>query len=343
MKERELPQAKTLGEWAYLAIEKHFQKTLKHEEDVLKDRDPEALHQMRVGMRRLRSAVTGFAAAVDLPKAAREKQIAKIARRLGKLRDLDVLLDALESRYKPHLPSKEGEVLEAAVEKLAKQRREALAGVQATLKHQRYKSLKQAFKQWIEEPSYQEIASLPVQQVLPDLLLPEVSQLFLHPGWLVGLELKEPVNGQLGDRTPKAIDSELADRGLLLHSLRKQVKRVRYQMNLFCPIYGSDYANYVQDMKAIQEVLGDIQDSTVLAEVLADVLEEEVEKALPTVAEQLAQSRDRAWEKWQPLQQQYFNPETRLALRSQLLHPLSLAIEEPLVAAAEMANGANDG
>ncbi len=339
MKERELPKAKTLGEWAHLAIEKHFHKTLKHEEDVLKDRDPEALHQMRVGMRRLRSAVTGFSAAVDLPKAAREKQIAKIARRLGTLRDLDVLLDALENRYKPNLPSKEGETLEKALEKLAKQRREALAGVEATLKHQRYKSLKQAFKEWLEEPIYEDIAFLPVQQVLPDLLLPEVSRLFLHPGWLVGLELKASENGQTGDRERSGATAE---GGKLLHSLRKQVKRTRYQMNLFSPLYGSDYANYLQDMKAIQEVLGDLQDSTVLAEVLADVLDEPVDRALPALAEQLVQTRDRALATWQPLQQRYINPETRLALRAQLLHPLSLATEEPLVSPAEMENGTNE-
>lgn len=54
-------EEKTLGYWAALAIKKHFEKVLKHEEDVLADRDPEALHQMRVGTRRLRSAIAGFA------------------------------------------------------------------------------------------------------------------------------------------------------------------------------------------------------------------------------------------------------------------------------------------
>jgi CHAD domain-containing protein len=57
-----------------LAIEKHFKKTIKYEKDVLQDQDPENLHQMRVGMRRLRSAATGFSPALALPKPAQEQK-----------------------------------------------------------------------------------------------------------------------------------------------------------------------------------------------------------------------------------------------------------------------------
>ena len=107
--------AQTIGDYAYQAFAKHFRKTLKYESDVLDDRDPEALHQMRVGMRRLRSAATGFAAVVALPKAAREDKIGQIARTLGELRDFDVLLEALENRYLPKLPGKEQKVLKSAI------------------------------------------------------------------------------------------------------------------------------------------------------------------------------------------------------------------------------------
>jgi CHAD domain-containing protein len=50
-------EAKTLGDWAKIAIQQHYQKILNHEPLVLKDKDPEELHQMRVGMRRLRTAI----------------------------------------------------------------------------------------------------------------------------------------------------------------------------------------------------------------------------------------------------------------------------------------------
>ncbi|MEB3224731.1 MAG: CHAD domain-containing protein, partial [Synechococcus sp.] len=47
-------QGQQFGDWAHQAIAKHYQKILSHETGVLADRDPEELHQMRVGMRRLR-------------------------------------------------------------------------------------------------------------------------------------------------------------------------------------------------------------------------------------------------------------------------------------------------
>ena len=340
MKESEIPKAESLGEWAYLAIEKHFEKTLKHEGDVLKDRDPEELHQMRVGMRRLRSAVTGFAPALELPKAAGERKIAKIARRLGALRDLDVILSALESRYKPSLPPEEQERLDTALERLAKQRREAFSLVRETLHAQPYKKLKQALKEWLKKPVYKEITQLPIQDALPDLLLPQVSRLFLEPGWLVGVRVfaaEMPLSEEL---KLKAVEEILASRGRLVHSLRKQVKRVRYQMSLFSGLYGPSYAAWVEEMKEIQEVLGEIQDSMVLAEVLGDVLGEEIDSALPALAQKLAQSRCEAWQKWQPLQQRYLSRETRLALRCEFHKPLEEPVNGQVPAVAESADGA---
>lgn len=340
MKESEIPKAESLGEWAYLAVEKHFEKTLKYEADVLKDRDPEALHQMRVGMRRLRSAVTGFAPALDLPKAAREKKIAQIARQLGALRDLDVMLEALESRYKPSLPREERDGLDTALERLAKQRREAFSQVRETLHAQPYKKLKQALKEWLKKPAYQEIAQLKIQEVLPDLLLPQVSRLFLEPGWLVGVNVFEAEIPQSEELKLKAVEAILASSGLLVHNLRKQVKRVRYQMSLFSGLYGASYAACVEEMKEIQEVLGEIQDSMVLAEVLGDVLDERISSALPALAQKLAQTRCEAWQKWQPLQQRYLSRETRLALRCELLVPLEASGNGQVPAVPESADGA---
>jgi CHAD domain-containing protein len=75
MEERE--RATTFGDWAAVAIAKHTHKMLQHEAEALQDQDPEALHQMRIGMRRLRTALTGFAPALELPKAAQEKMLPK--------------------------------------------------------------------------------------------------------------------------------------------------------------------------------------------------------------------------------------------------------------------------
>ncbi len=322
MKKPVPPKPKTLGEWAYLAIAKHFQKTVKQEADVLKDRDPEALHQMRVGMRRLRSAIVGFAPALDLPKAAKEKKIAKIARILGELRDLDVLKEAVEKKYKPYLPEIEQECLETVLADLEKQRDHALQRVQSTLKDESYPHLKQAWQKWLNQPTYTEMAQLAIRNVLPDLLLPTVSQLFLHPGWLVGVEVKSGEIHLAKIINADGVEALLASQGSVLHSLRKQTKRVRYQMELFTEFYKPTYGDYVKDLKEIQRILGQIQDSVVLAEFINNVLKSESDSLLPTLTHQLAQATYQSWQEWQPLHQKYLNHQTRQALHLALLKPI---------------------
>lgn len=331
-----LPKVNSLGEWASLAVEKHFQKTLTHEPEVLKDQDPEELHQMRVGMRRLRSAAQGFKPVVALPKEAQDQKIGKIARCLGGLRDLDVLLEALESRYKPNLPVQEQAELDMAMQQLRKQRRQAFKKVREILGHKSYLMLKHKLQEWLDNPAYKNISQLPVKEVLPDLLLPEISQLFLHPGWLVGVEKEDLETSDNQDFLLQKTHSKYqavkinndvsslkisdAEEGSL-HSLRKEVKRVRYQMSLFTDFYGSTYQAYLKDLKEIQEYLGSLQDIVVLTEFLENVLQSKIDKVLPTLVKQLKQSREQALQKWQVLQRRYLNTEVRQNFRSELLRP----------------------
>ncbi|MBD2305116.1 CHAD domain-containing protein [Chroococcidiopsis sp. FACHB-1243] len=311
----------TLGDRAVLAIEKHFEKFLKHEADVIADSDPEALHQMRVGMRRLRSAIAGFAPAIDLPKLVQEKKIGKIARILGSLRDLDVLRESLENKYKPALPADEQEQLDAALVYLYKRRRKAFAKVHETLTGDRYQELKQALEKWLSQPQLQPIAQMPIQATLPDLLLSEVGRLLLHPSWLVGTKLQdEQVVVQTG-QTPAQAKQQLIDNAPLLHSLRKETKRARYQMEVFANFYGASYETYLEDLKAIQSILGQFQDSAVLSEFLAEALETKIEKTMPTLASLLAEHNYQAWQQWQSLQQRYLNLESRKGLHLSILMP----------------------
>lgn len=324
MKKQKKKAAKTLGDWAYLAIKKHLDYTLKYEADVLKDTDPEALHQMRVGMRRLRTAINGFAPALDLPKSAQEQKIAKIARQLGELRDLDVLQETLQTQISL-LPTEEQDVLKKVLASLDKQRQKTLRKVQKTLKSSTYQKLKAAFQDWLEEPTYGELAELSIYEVLPDLLLPSISQLFLHPAWLVGVKLNA---GEI--EIPANLDSEqvrqlLDTHGDSVHSLRKQAKRVRYQMELFTDFYADTYKRYLKDIKEIQSLLGEIQDSFVLAEFLSEVNADMAK--LPILAAQLTETRYQVWQKWQSLQQRYLNFEVRKDFHASILEPV-LPVEE---------------
>ncbi len=328
MKLETKPTIQTLGDYAHQALQKHFKKTSKWEKTVKKDEDPEALHQMRVGMRRLRTAISRFELALNLPKAISDKNIGKIARRLGYLRDFDVLKKTLETQYKPQLSSKEQKYLQTAFETLAKQRGHALDTVETTLKDESYKSLKQGFEEWLEKPNYQPLADLPIQQVLPDLLLPEVSRFLLHPGWLVGTQVVESKLKIQTDWEAKKIEEQLTTKGEILHDLRKQAKRVRYQMELFSDLYSESYAAYIADVKSIQDILGEMQDSVVLTEWLEDVLRSEMHTHLSSLSKLLSENRYQLWQKWQPLQERYLKAETRHGFHLTVLHPNEIALND---------------
>ena len=239
----------TLKELSYKAITKHSRRIFKRESGVLLDKDPEDLHQMRVGVRRLRSAIASFDLALDLPEVVTGKNIAKIGHSLGKLRDLDVLLDVLNNSYRSQLSAKEQKILARVIKSLNKQRQQELKRVRKTLNSSLYADLKQALNNWRSQPKYQKSSDLAVDYVLPDLLLPQVSQFLLHPGWFVGVEWK---NGKI--KFPKILNMDafeqiLTREDVFLHDLRKSAKKTRYSLELFSQFYGDTYHNYLQQVK----------------------------------------------------------------------------------------------
>jgi CHAD domain-containing protein len=302
--------AQTLGDWAYLAIKKHFHKILKNEENVIEDRDPESLHQMRVGMRRLRSATVGFAVGLDLPKMAHPKKVGKVARILGKLRDIDVLQAELKTKYQDILPDREQKLFQQVLEVLRSDRKAALKQVKSALKGKEYQKIKQAYQEWLEAPKYSQLGSVNIREILPDLLLPIISELLLHPGWWIQQENTSAL---------QSIQDLLAEKGAILHDLRKQVKRSRYQMELFTDLYGDNYQTYVADLKEIQDILGEIHDSFVLAEFLETVLDADSYQQMPTLSNRLQENRQELWQNWSGYLQKYLNLETRKALRLEVL------------------------
>jgi CHAD domain-containing protein len=320
MKGRFECEAKTLADWAYVAIDKHFHKVLKYEAGVLQDEDPEELHQMRVGMRRLRSALTGFAPALELPKFARQKPVGKIARTLGELRDLDVLKESLLSNYKPRLPEKEQIFLQEALKALESQREKRFEETYSLFQASIYQSFKQAFQDWLEKPNYQPIGSLAIATVLPDLLLPQASHLLLHEGWLIGIDWEE---NKSSDRRPvEAIDFRLEQQGKILHDLRKEAKRSRYNMELFIDFYGKKYRKHLEDIKSIQENLGEIQDCQLVADFLTKIFGKSLALEMPTLQETFQTIRYQKWQEWQPRQRKFLAANTRKSLHEAILNPV---------------------
>jgi CHAD domain-containing protein len=91
MKTQPLDLSISLGEDAHQLIRHNFQRFIDQEESGFKDKNPKSLHQMRVGMRRLRIAIQLFSTAIALPKAVSNASIGKIAKSLEETCDLDVL------------------------------------------------------------------------------------------------------------------------------------------------------------------------------------------------------------------------------------------------------------
>ena len=311
----------TFGSWAYIAIAKHYHKSIKYEEKVLKDRNSEHLHQMRVGMRRLRSAIYGFAPALDLPDTVTIKKIGKIAKVLGKLRDIDVLQETLITQYQPCLTDGEQQKLKIVLKGLKKKRKSAFKAVVDILESKTYLKLKNDCQSWLDEPTYQSVAAINIQQVLPDLLLPQISYFLLHPAWLIGLKISD---GSIDFSDVNKINFEKdisLTQDKILHDLRKVAKKTRYNMDLFQNLYGSGYSNYLEEIENIQAILGVIQDCFILENFLDDVLKQDLQEAMPTISQILKENRQEQWQKWQAKQEYFLNSSQQQDLRTVVQYP----------------------
>ena len=313
----------TLGALAQAAIAKYLRQSIRYEKDVLADTDPENLHQMRVGLRRLRTALQVFLPSIHIPPAAQSHQVGKIARQLGKLRDLDVVIETLEADYLPDLPPPEQALLNKVLKRLQKQRTKRFKQVKRLLKGKRYRRLKTSLHQWLETPVWDVIAPLPAIQAVPDLVLPLVSQTWLHPGWLVGADIGVDTVDVAPPLAPEATDAMIQACSETLHSLRKQIKRFRYQLKVVSNLYGDALEADLDRLAEMQDNLGFLQDSWVMTEMITQVVPK-AQRKMPTLTALIVDRRHRAWETWQQLQRHYLNHRNRVALRQLLANPAGL-------------------
>lgn len=320
MKTQILDATIDLGEYSHQIIHQNLQRFVDQEKAVLKDQDSEPLHQMRVGMRRLRTAVGVFESAIVLPKTVSHSSLGKISHCLGATRDLDVLSHELKIRYQPLLKEAERSNFDKVLKKLHKKRAQSFLKLKEMLKGDRYIHLKQSLSDWVDRPIYKPIGALLVIQVLPDLLLPLICQIFLHPGWLVGTTIQAG-NVMLMDNST-ALNQQWSQFGDLLHDLRKQMKGVRYQAEFFSGFYDADYLQTIEEFKTIQDILGELQDRVVLRQFLESTLNSDLAKVLPTVNQILQQEQLGFWQRWQPLQERYLSLDLRQSMRSRLTIPL---------------------
>ncbi|MBT9316076.1 CHAD domain-containing protein [Leptothoe spongobia] len=278
-----------LGDYAHQAIQKCVRHILKQEKGVLAQKDPEFVHQMRIGLRRLRTASEVFGFAIALPNAMGERALKRLGKVLGRVRDLDVLQDWF-ARYvdQTDLKKSEMKVLRTVTRRLKQHRQKY--GVQMTkyLHSKAYKRLIKACDRWLKQPKYTSLACLPMTVALPDIQLPMISQLLLHPGWLVVHDTKK---------------TELEQ----VHALRKRIKGVRYQMELLRTFYGETYKQQISAFKEMQDLLGGLQDQAVLQSFLVEVLGAKWPQKLPSLKKYFRQQHKQLWQRWLVVRQPYLS------------------------------------
>ncbi len=296
----------TVGKYVYDLIHQSYRQIVKPEKAVLAGREPESLHEMRVGARRLRTALRVFDQALDMPKAANADCVADLCRGLGELRDLDVQMAVLQTRYRPHLDEAEQQILSRVLAVLAERRQVAFEKATEMLTRSRspYKAMKSACKKWLAEPQFDGLAAHALVSVLPNLVSPWLSKLLLHPGWWVATV----------DITPS--------HNLVLHNLRKTCKTLRYQLEFFQPFYGAKAQLWLRELKSVQGILGAVQDGDVLLDLLSDVLPKRAE--YPGLKALITTEREEAMADWDTLRQKYLDPGFQRGLYHMLLEPRSL-------------------
>lgn len=329
MKVKSVDPSITLGEFAYLTIRQNFQNFVDQEKAVLCDKDPEPLHQMRVAIRRLRTAIQVFDAAIVLPKELTNGAIGKIAKSLGKTRDFDVLQQELTTLYRSLLPKAEKSKFKKILKHLAQRRKKSFLRLKKTLHGDAYQNLKQSVESWLAQPNYTLMGQLSVLPMLPDLLLPLVNKLFLHPGWLVGTTIQAGKGTQIPLENSTELNQQLEECEDNLHDLRKRMKGVRYQAEFFSDFYEDAYSERVEEFKLIQAVLGQLQDTVVLRQFLELTLNTDLIQALPSLENKIRQDQANFWQSWQSLQHRYLDLEFRQSVRSLLTMPQALPLTPP--------------
>ena len=207
---------------------------------------PDAVHQMRVGCRRLRAVLAAYRHVVDAERVEPvREELRWLGEVLGDARDSEVVRDRLrtEVRQQP-VELVLGPVERRIVETFGTRYRQAHDQVLAELSGKRYFALLDALDALVADPPLGPRALEPASVVFRNRL------------------------GKTYRRTAGHVDQAVAEpnptqREHLFHEVRKSAKRARYAADAATEVIGRPARRYGKAMKALQEVLGEHQDSVV--------------------------------------------------------------------------------
>ncbi|NDG23180.1 MAG: CHAD domain-containing protein [Synechococcaceae bacterium WBB_10_009] len=272
------PEA-SVGAYAATLIQGRLRRLVALQAEVLADQEQEPLHHMRVTCRQLQITLHQFGPALTLPDPAAAERLAKVGRRLGCRRDLDVLQQRLEQGFGPQLPEKEAEVLRKLLKQLRRERKLAFEAVEEGLKGRRYLKLLAQLQGWLRQPQTTRLGEQPMRAWWGEFCQGAISGLVLEPGW----QLEQPDG-------PEA--------QLQLHQLRKRLKRCRYGLANLEPLRPEALAPWLERLRAMQQHLGDLHDLQLLDQALNRQFHDAPDRVAPCLCSLLLEARDQAWQAW---------------------------------------------
>lgn len=243
-----------LYEWAANVLRLRFDEVMSFDGAVRVPWNVNAVHDMRVALRRLRGALRDFVQVINEKPLRRVKSdLKRISDTLGVVRDLDVAIIALRELAEiAKIDSIKLGIGELIDEHMI-QRERAHARLQKALESINLEGLRQRFSLRIEESLRQQ-------------------------------ELFGP--GSLTEAGRSIIESRLAEfctlgpaiydpfEGVRLHELRLAAKRLRYSIDLFAVCWGDEVPEFSTELSLLQTHLGDVHDCDVWIEAFTKILKE---------------------------------------------------------------------
>ncbi len=226
----------------------HLRRLRQHDPGARLGEDPEALHDMRVAVRRLRAAVRIFEAGI--PARSRDHlagELQWLGHALGGVRDLDVQLERL-TRPDPNRGAAgagPGAALADLEEYLQAERAQRRTAMLAVLSSSRYFRLLVRLERFtLQSPRRPRTAGRELVVVAGRRALQHAVTRLLRRG----------DNIAASGATPTVED---------LHALRIRAKRLRYLLEFLCELTGKPGRRFVKRLVRLQDLLGAHQDAVV--------------------------------------------------------------------------------
>lgn len=238
----------------------HFERMLLHEPGSRLGEDIEAVHDMRVAIRRMRSAVRVLEPFFEREAfRSHRKSLREVGTVLGTVRDLDVFMEktAVFLQANPDLD------LSPLIEEWQQ--------MLATARHKLIEYLdSEKYRRFVRD-FYTFLTVQETDTPTPESAGPHSPSQVRHVVPRLIYERYEQV---------RAYETDAAvarDSFSTLHALRIDLKRLRYILEFFEEVLGPEAAPVIKGVKGLQDHLGDLSDADVAVELLQDFLDRQIQ------------------------------------------------------------------